>query len=75
MLPPWIEYHNTAAGSTMVSFDEYFDVGMVKKYHRAVTMQFFFKYLVDKVILSKGLLLDMTFHGAGGFLRDVNTSY
>jgi len=49
VLPPWIEYHNSAAGSTMVSFDEYFDVGIVKKYHRAVTMHFFFKYLVDKV--------------------------
>jgi len=49
VLPPWIEYHNSPAGSKMVTFDEYFDVRMVNKYHRAITMQFFFKYLAEKV--------------------------
>ena len=49
VLPPWIEYQTGRRDSVMVPFDSYFNVSNVNDYHRAITMEDFFRKLADKV--------------------------
>jgi len=49
VIPPWIEYQIGRGGSEMVSFDSYFNASTVSEYHDAITMEYFFTELADKV--------------------------
>ncbi|XP_055902803.1 GDP-fucose protein O-fucosyltransferase 1 [Eupeodes corollae] len=49
VLPPWVEYRKGELRSVQISFDEYFQVEPLQKYHRVILMHEFMKNVADKL--------------------------
>eukprot|EP00088_Acartia_fossae_P040583 TRINITY_DN4226_c0_g1_i1.p1 TRINITY_DN4226_c0_g1~~TRINITY_DN4226_c0_g1_i1.p1 ORF type:complete len:387 (-),score=60.51 TRINITY_DN4226_c0_g1_i1:166-1326(-) len=49
VIPPWIEYEHSNRRTLMVPFQTYFNVSKVNEYHRAVSMEYFFDNLAQRV--------------------------
>jgi len=49
VLPPWVMYSNTAGKVNMVHWDTVFNVTVLSKYHRVITMQQFMEEKADQI--------------------------
>lgn len=49
VLAPFIEYAPLQSKSKQIAFDSYFRVDSVNEFHRAVTMEYFFRHIAEKL--------------------------